>query len=34
MEAERTELLEMKSKTDHLVVTEEANFDEAIPIYI
>ena len=26
------ELTEMDSKTDHLVVTEEANVDEAIPI--
>ena len=24
----------MDSKTDHLVVTEEANVDEAIPIYL
>ena len=29
MEAEMTE---MDSKTDHLVITEEANVDEAIPI--
>ena len=34
MEAELTELSEMKSKTDHLAVTEEANVDEAIPIYL
>ena len=27
-------LTEMDSKTDHLVVTEEANVDEAIPIYL
>ena len=32
MEAELTELSEMNSKTDHLAVTEKANFDEAIPI--
>ena len=31
MEAEQTE---MGSKTDHLEVTEEENFDEAIPIDI
>ena len=32
MEAEPTELSEMKSKNYHLAVTEEANVDEAIPI--
>ena len=31
MEAELTEI---DSKTDYLAVTEEANFDEAIPIYL
>ena len=34
MEAEMTELSEMDSKTDNLAVTEEANVDEAIPIYL
>ena len=34
MEAELTESSEMDSKTDHLAVIEEANFDEDIPIYI
>ena len=34
MEAELTEFSEMNSKTKYLVVTEEADFDEAIPIYI
>ena len=34
MEYELTELSEMDSKTDHLVVTEEANVDGAIPIDI
>ena len=29
-----SELTEMYSKTYHLAVTEEANIDEAIPIYI
>ena len=33
MEAELTELSEMKAKTDHLAVTEEANVDESIPIH-
>ena len=28
----KAELTEIDSKTDHLAVTEEANFDEAIPI--
>ena len=32
MEAELTELSEIDSKTDHLEVTQEANFHEAIPI--
>ena len=32
MENELTESSEMDSKTDYLVVTEEANFDEAISI--
>ena len=31
MEAEVTELSEINSKTDNLVVTEEADGDEAIP---
>ena len=34
MEAELTELSEMDSKTDNLAVTEEADVDESIPIYI
>ena len=34
MEAELIESLEMDSKTDNLAVTEEADFDEAIPIYL
>ena len=34
MEAELTELSEMDSKTDNLAVTEEADVDEAIPIYL
>ena len=33
MEAELTEASEINSKTDNLEVTEEANVDEAIPIY-
>ena len=33
MEAELTELSEINSKTENLAVTEEANVDEAIPIY-
>ena len=33
MESELATLSEINSKTDNLVVTEEANFDEAIPIY-
>ena len=28
------ELTEMDSKNDHLAVTEEANVDKSIPIYI
>ena len=32
MEAELTEWSEMDSRTDHVVVTEEGNVDEAIPI--
>ena len=34
IEAEMTESLEIKSKTDNLAVTEESDVDEAIPIYI
>ena len=34
MEAEIIELSEMVSKTDNLEVTEEADVDEDIPIYI
>ena len=34
MEAERTESSEINSKTDNLEVTEEADDDEAIPIYL
>ena len=34
MEAELTELSKMDSKTDNLDVTEEANVDEAIQIYL
>ena len=34
MEAELTELSEIDSKTDNLAVTEEADVDEAIPMYI
>ena len=34
MEAELTELSELNSKTDNLAVTEEADVDEAIPIYL
>ena len=33
MEAELTESSEINSKTDNLAVTEEADVDEAIPIY-
>ena len=34
MEAELTELSEINSKTDNLAVTEEADVDESIPIYL
>ena len=34
MEAELTEQSEINSKTDNLSVTEEADVDEAIPIYL
>ena len=34
MEAELTESSETDLKTDNLVVTEEADFDEAMPMYI
>ena len=34
MEAEQTELSEINSKTDNLAVTEEADVDEAIPVYL
>ena len=34
MEAELTELLVINSKTDFLEVTDEADVDEAIPIYL
>ena len=34
MEAELGEFSEIDPKTNHLAVTEEANVDEAIPIYI
>ena len=34
MEAELTEASEINSKTDNSEVTEEANFDEVIPIYL
>ena len=33
-EAMEDELTEMYSKTEKLAVAKEANFDEAIPIYI
>ena len=33
-EAMEAELTEMDSRTDRLAVTEEANVDEAIPIYL
>ena len=33
-EAMEAELTEMDSRTDNLAVTEEANVDEAIPIYL
>ena len=34
MEAELNEPSEINSKTDNLEVTEEADIDEAIPIYL
>ena len=34
MEAELIESSEMDSKTDNLAVNEEADVDEAIPIYL
>ena len=34
MEAELTESSEINSKTENLAVTEEADVDEAIPIYL
>ena len=34
MEAELTEASEINPKTDNLAVTEEADVDEAIPIYL
>ena len=34
MESELTESSEINSKTEHLAVTVEADFDEAIPIYL
>ena len=34
MEDELVELSEINPKTDNLVVTEEADGDEAIPIYL
>ena len=34
MEAELTKSSEITSKTDKLAVTEEADVDEAIPIYL
>ena len=34
MESELTESSEMDSKTDNLEVTEEADVDESIPIYL
>ena len=34
MGAKLTESSEIDSKTDHFTVTEEANVDEAIPIYL
>ena len=33
-EAMEAELTELDSRTDNLAVTEEANVDEAIPIYL
>ena len=34
MVSELTEFSEISSKTENLAVTEEADFDEAIPIYL
>ena len=34
MEAELTELSDINSKTENLAVNKEADFDEAIPIYL
>ena len=34
MEAELTELSEINSKNENLAITEEADFDEAIPVYL
>ena len=34
MEAELNELSEINSKSDNLAVTEEADVDEAIPMYL
>ena len=34
MEAEHTEFSEIKSKTENLAVTDEADVDEAIQIYL
>ena len=34
IEVELTELSEINSKTDNLAVTEEADVDESIPIYL
>ena len=34
MEAELTESSKVNSKTENLAVTEEADVDEAIPIYL
>ena len=34
MEAELTESSEINSKNDNLVVTEEADVDESIPVYL
>ena len=34
MESELTEWSEISSKTDNLAVTDEADVDEAIPIYL
>ena len=34
MEAELNESSEINSKTDNLAITEEADVDEAIPVYL